>query len=106
MPISSEIDALNSITLYEKTETRKILIHLQFLPTTECKTFTEYSSCDMNTVDSKLSSVKTLISNLKGGEKIEIGCNLTTIQGFGNTKKYFWSVSVLRRSKILILFTV
>ena len=100
--IASQIESLSSITLFEHTSDN-LLIHLQALPSLECKTFASYSSCHVNQNDFKLSSVKTLISNLKEEESIKIGFNVSTFEGFGKYKQFSWIQTVYRESKILIL---
>ena len=64
-----------------------------------CKTFSEFSSCDINTGDSRKSLVRTLVSDLEEGERTRLGCNVTTFLQDGHAQMYSWFMTVHRKSK-------
>lgn len=64
-----------------------------------CKTFTAYSSCSVDTGDTRKSSVRTLVSDLEEGETTRLGCNVTTLRGDGHAQMFSWFISVHRKRK-------
>ena len=95
--LSQNVERLISISLFSVL-TDKMFVYLDAYDKS-CKTFENYSSCDVHDSDTKLSSVKTLITDLIAGENMEIGCNVSTFEGMRHYKKYSWSVLVVRTSK-------
>ena len=69
-----------------------------------CKTFGDYSSCIYDDTDRRKSVVKTLVSDLKGGERTTIGCNVTAFFVTGKQKilDESWLMEVYRPSKCYI----
>ena len=69
-----------SLTLYRKIDSLKE-DKLVFMETStgsySCHTFTQYSSCLNDDGDKRNSVVKTLVSDLEGGQRATIGCNVT-----------------------------
>ena len=64
-----------------------------------CKTFHEFSSCDINTGDSRKSLVRTLVADLEEGETTVLGCNVTTFLEDGHAQMYSWFITVHRTRK-------
>ena len=64
-----------------------------------CKTFHEFSSCDINTGDSRKSLVRTLVADLEEGETTVLGCNVTTFLEDGHAQMYSWFITVHRKRK-------
>ena len=64
-----------------------------------CKTFHEFSSCSINTGDTRRSLVRTLVADLEEGETTRLGCNVTTFLEDGHAQMYSWFINVHRKSK-------
>jgi hypothetical protein len=97
--MSSDVDLIMSITLF-KVSSNKAFVYLN-THKSECTTFHDYSSCTINSGDSKKSSVRTLVADLEEDETVYVGCNITTLKGLGRAQEYSWSVAVHRESKKL-----
>ena len=95
--IKAEVDLL-SLTLF-KTRDNTILAILNTYKNT-CKTFSEFSSCELIVGDSRRSVVRTLVADLEEGETTILGCNVTTFLEIGHAPKYSWSIPVHRISKM------
>ncbi|KAL8577615.1 hypothetical protein ACOMHN_036806 [Nucella lapillus] len=67
--------------------------------TGQCVTFTEYSSCFLDRGDTRRSSVRVLVSDMRGGEARGFGCRVNSFDSFGDTLTANWTVTVTRRSK-------
>lgn len=93
--VKAEVELL-SLTLYRQDNA--ILAILNTIKST-CKTFNEFSSCDLNEVDQRRSVLRTLVSHLEAGQTTVIGCNVTTFQEIGHAPRYSWSIPVYRESK-------
>ena len=96
--IKAEVDLL-SLTLYKTTDNTILAILNTYKST--CKTFSEFSSCDLIVGDSKKSVVRTLVADLEEGETTILGCNVTTFLEIGHAPKYSWSIPVYRKSKLV-----
>jgi hypothetical protein len=97
--LSQEVELLTSLALFRPTD-NTALVYLNFVKQ-ECKTFNEYSSCSIDASDSKRSSVKTLLADLREGETLVIACNVTALQGIGHSPRFTWTIPVHRESKII-----
>lgn len=95
-----EEDDLLSLTLYRFSD-KTVVAALNTLKGT-CKTFSEYSSCNLNIVDTKKSQVRTLVSELEEGETVFLGCNATSMLETGHPHVHSWTARVYRRSKFLL----
>ena len=102
-----------SLTLYKKYKTPQnsiwkefTLASLETSPENACITYGEFSSCVIDDSDRRNSVVKTLISNLKGGERTIIGCNVSAVFKFvsGSKKMFYqtWDIEVYRESKFVL----
>lgn len=65
----------------------------------DCVTFSEFSSCVIDTGDTRRSKLRVLVPDLDEGETRKYGCNCTTLGSFGKTDTFTWSVLVWRNSK-------
>lgn len=92
---------LTNLILYRK-ENKRVVVKLSVhnLKIT-CETFEDYSSCDIIEAESRKSTVRALISDLKEGERAFVGCNASGVfSASGDLKKYSWFFPVFyRRSK-------
>ena len=59
-----------------------------------CMTFTEYSSCQINTADTHRSRLRILVHDLIGGESREYGCTANTMASLGVTGSESWEIIV------------
>jgi hypothetical protein len=100
--LPQEVEQLVTLTLFRFRD-NVAFVHLNSMKQ-ECKTFHEYSSCTIVESDSKKSSVRTLLADLKEEETISVGCNVTALRGLGHPPIFItWSIPVHRESKFLIL---
>ena len=67
--------------------------------TEECITFADYSSCRIDTGDTKQSRLRVLVSDLREGHGRTYGCNITTFKSVGHTKTSTLYITVERKSK-------
>ena len=96
-----------SLTLYKKLKIsrnsqmeEKTLTSLETSPENTCHTYGEFSSCVIDETDRRNSIVKTLVSDLEGGERTYIGCNVTAVYRIKNDVfKGYWNIEVFRQSK-------
>ena len=91
-----ELDLL-SLTLF-RTADSAVLATLNTFKGT-CKTFSEFSSCNLNVGDTRKSVLKTLVADLEQGETTILGCNVTSFLENGHAQMYSWSLPVHRKSK-------
>ena len=94
--LEAEVDLL-SLTLF-RTADNTILAKLNTFKST-CKTFSEFSSCDLHVDNTIKSSVRTLVADLEEGETTTVGCNVTSFLENGHTPRYSWFITVHRKSK-------
>ena len=71
--------------------------------TNECITFTDYSSCYIDTSDTKQSRLRVLVSDLTEGHSRRYGCNITTFKSVGHTKTSTMYIAVERKSKLYVV---
>jgi hypothetical protein len=96
--LKSDADLL-SLTLFAYPRNKPLAILDVFK--SSCNTFAEFSSCDLDTADTKKSIVRTL-TTIEEGQTMMFGCNVTTRVRYEHTLTYSsdtWSVSVYRESK-------
>jgi hypothetical protein len=94
--IPNQVDVM-SLELFHSHDDRVLAIIFPLKNT--CKTFTAYSSCRIDSSDTKRSLVRTLVSDLEEGETVRLGCNVTTLRSDGHPNVYSWFTSVHRKSK-------
>lgn len=94
--LKAEVNLL-SLTLFKKTDGSVLATLNTFIK--NCKTFSEYSSCGLNTGDTKQSLVKTLIADLDQGGRVLLGCNATSFLENGHPRVHTWSIAVYRQRK-------
>lgn len=58
-----------------------------------------FSMCDVNTLDSRKTSLQTLVSNPEDGKSRLYGCNATVYQVGGRTHTMSWFLTVVPISK-------
>ena len=64
-----------------------------------CLTYTDYSSCVINTSDTHKSRVRVLVYDLEEGDSRRYGCKATVVESEGEAKNILWSTVVTRQSK-------
>ena len=65
----------------------------------ECVTFTVFSSCSIDRVDTRRSKLRVLVSDMEEGEVRRYGCRVNSFDSFGDTVTSTWSISVERQSE-------
>ena len=105
--LPNEVNFL-SLTLYKKLDFshEKTLATLQTsMGSYNCHTFTEFSSCTNDASNIQNSVVKTLVSDLVGGERSFISCNISAVFRIkSEVFKGSWDIDVYRESKDFIIF--
>ena len=99
LPPGVEVSFIKIFKLIDK----KIVVIALPLKNT-CETYQYYSSCDVKVRDTRLSTVKTLITELKGGETTDLGCSVNTFNRLGDTHTYTWTLAIMREREICIMF--
>ena len=95
-----------SLTLYRKYDRKKdAIIGSLEIPENICKTHGDYSSCIIIEGDRRSSKIKTLVSDLNGGERTTIGCNITAFFITGHDQVFIgsWELEIARKSKIIFI---
>ena len=92
-----------SLTMYKKVDFSEE-VSLAFMETSagsySCHTFTEFSSCTNDASNIQNSVVKTLVSDLEGGERTHISCNISAVFKIkSEVYKGSWDIDVYRESK-------
>lgn len=64
-----------------------------------CLTYTDYSSCVINTSDTHKSRVRVLVYDLEEGDSRRYGCKATVVGSEGEARNILWSTVVTRQSK-------
>ena len=90
-----------SLTLFKMSD--KSVIATLISSKNTCKTFLEFSSCTIDSSDSRKSMVRTLVADLEEGGSTALGCNVTTVLESGHPRVFSWSLLVRRRSECLCL---
>ena len=67
--------------------------------TNECLTFKEFSSCKIDTSDTRKSGLRVLVSDLEEGESRQYGCKATSFGSLGDTETSTWYLTVNRKSE-------
>ena len=83
-----------SLTLFRKSDNVELATYLSTDNT--CETYQEYSSCTISPSDIRKSVVKTLVSDLKEGGSVILGCNVTSVSGRKHPNTYSW-IQIVRR---------
>lgn len=91
-----------SLTLF-KVEDQTMLAHM-LTSTKTCNTFAEFASCSINVADSTKSVVKTLLADLNVGERVLVGCNVTSVLANGHAQMFSWSIAVEREREFVCFF--
>ena len=65
----------------------------------ECVTFGEFSSCLIDTSNTRNSRLRVLVSDLEEGEDREYGCTVSTFGPLGEYDAATWSITVRRNSE-------
>ena len=86
--------SLRMYTILDKS----VLAYVNIL-TLECLTFSEFSSCVLNSTDTHQSRLRVLVSDLKAGESRDYGCEVSTLKSLEGTKTTLWTISVTRERK-------
>ena len=86
-----------SLKIFTELE-NKMLAHSNPM-TNECITFGDFSSCVIDTGDSRNSRLRLLVSDLEEGESRKYGCTASSFGPFGETNAVTWSVTVQRNSE-------
>lgn len=94
--LRTDVDLL-SLTLFRMSD-NSVLGIINPLKNT-CKTFSEFSSCEINVGDTRRSLVRTLVADLEEGQSTRLGCNVTSFLENGHAQMYSWSIFVHRKSK-------
>ena len=89
---------LLSLKIYA-VRTNQVLASLNVLKNT-CLTFTDFSSCYVNTSDTHRSRLRVLVPDLDEGESREYRCKVNALDSGGDSKVSTWSISVSRRSEL------
>lgn len=93
---------LTSLQLFKlpESESKDVLVSLNVL-TNSCITFTEYSSCRIDLVNTHRSLVKVLVHDVNPGESRAYGCTANAVTSLGNPIWENWRLSVLRESEFI-----
>lgn len=67
--------------------------------TGECVTFHEFSSCRVDSSNTRNSRVRTLVADLEDGHSTVLGCNVTYFKSRENTQTVTWKVQVTVKRK-------
>ena len=97
--LEAEVKLL-SLKLYNVADDT-LLAYLNTL-TNECMTFLEYSSCDIDTSDTRQSRLRVLVADLKEGESRTYGCKTSSFRSTEEAKTSTWSIVVRRNSELLL----
>ena len=88
---------LMSLKLF-KNEDRSVLASVNVITNT-CLTYTDYSSCFVDTVDTHRSRLRVLVYDLEEGGSREYGCTALALRTTGDASELTWSVLVTHTSK-------
>jgi hypothetical protein len=67
--------------------------------TNTCQTYSDYSSCVVDTANTHRSLLKVLVYDLEEGESRKYGCKVVTIDSDGDPKELNWFIVITRRRK-------
>lgn len=65
----------------------------------ECITLTEYSSCVIDSGNTRRSRLRFLVHDLQEGESREYGCTANSFRSLEDTRTWTWTVTVRRNSE-------
>ena len=69
--------------------------------TNTCLTYSDFSSCVVNNIDTHKSRLKILVHDLEEGDSRRYGCKLTVLDSEGDASDLKWSIVVTRISEYL-----
>ncbi|XP_025101727.1 uncharacterized protein LOC112568586 isoform X15 [Pomacea canaliculata] len=91
--LQAEVKLLSLRLFYVENST--VLAHVNPL-TNECKTFEEFSSCVIDTADTRNSKVRVLVSEMEEDESRQYGCTATSFGDLGHPYIFDWFITVTR----------
>ncbi|KAL8615871.1 hypothetical protein ACOMHN_058938 [Nucella lapillus] len=92
--LGAEVDLL-SLSIYRVGEQGSLgTLHVI---KNSCFTQSQYASCSLSPEDSRQSSVRVLVADLKDGESRQYGCEAVVINAKGKTNASVWIAAVRRR---------
>lgn len=100
--LETEVKVL-SLTIYNISD-NSVLGHVNPL-TNECVTFRYFSSCFIDTRDTRQTKLRVLVYDLGENESRKYGCNCTSFRSVGEAEKVTWSVLIKGPSMFFILET-
>ena len=92
---------LLSIEIYTADD-KSVLVLLNIL-NDNCLTHGDYSSCVIDSNQSRKSKVRVLVADLKEGESRRYGCDVKAFTARGKTTKFTKSIVVTRTSEWVVL---
>ena len=98
--ITPEVDliSMKMFTWRENT----LLANLNILRAT-CQTHGVFSSCHLQVSETKRSSLRILVSDLRAGESTVIGCNVSTFSEIIVAPKYTWLIVIRGQGKSRVI---
>lgn len=88
---------LMSLKLFTNVD-RAVLASVNVISNT-CLTYTEFSSCFVDTLHTHKSRLRVLVSDLEEGESREYGCTALALRTTGDASEFTWSALVSHRSE-------
>jgi hypothetical protein len=92
---------LMSLKLYRSTD-NFVLATLNVFTST-CQTYSDYSSCVVDTANTHRSLLKVLVYDLEEGESRKYGCKLTVLDSAGDAEDLNWYIVITRTRKFRVL---
>ena len=93
---------LLSLRLYRSSD--KMVLGSVNVIANNCLTYTDYSSCAVNTADTHKSRLRVLVYDLEEGESRKYECTATVLRSEGKADEIVWSTFVTRKRKLLSCF--
>ena len=90
---------LLSLRLYRSSD--KLVLASLNVFANNCLTYTDYSSCAVNTTDTHRSRLRVLVYDLQEGESREYECKATVVGSEGEAEAIVWRTLVTRRSELV-----
>ncbi|KAK7488916.1 hypothetical protein BaRGS_00019873 [Batillaria attramentaria] len=91
--LSSEVKLL-SLRIFQNSEDS--VLAFMNLWTNECTTHVNYSSCKIDSSDTRKSRLRILVSDLEEGESRSYGCKASIFHSAGDTSSMTWTLNVKR----------
>lgn len=89
--LKAEVKLL-SLRLFKSTN-RSIMAHVNPF-TNECITFEEFSSCAIDTTDTRRTKLRMLVSDLQEEESRVYGCTANVFETLGDTQTLQWFITI------------